>query len=189
MAKIDISSSSFINKLKRGDRASFEYLYDHYSPNLYGVIRNIVPTTDIADDVLQRSFVKIWRNIEKYDVEKGTFFTWMLNICRNLAIDEYRKAKREREKVIRQKKNIVTKDEDIAVESTEVDDHVMYDLRAAIQNLPNEQQYVIEHLYLGGLTQRELSESDDIPLGTIKSRVRLALQKLKQSLKLFLFWI
>lgn len=189
MSKINISSPEFIGKLKQGDRKSFEYLYDHYAPNLYGVISNIVPSSDIANDVLQSAFVKIWQNIEKYDVAKGTFFTWMLNICRNLAIDEYRKAKRNREKVIRVNEEGVGKNKGMTNSSSDNLSKKTYELRQAIQQLPNEQKYVIEQLYLGGMTQRELAKTDNIPLGTIKSRVRLALGKLKDSLKIFLFWI
>ena len=189
MAKKDISSPEFVAKLKKGDRESFKYLYDHYAPNLYGVISNIVPSTDLANDVLQRSFVKIWQNIDKYDVEKGTFFTWMLNICRNLAIDEYRKWRRKKDKLIQAKEEGVHKSESHQTKGSNESFGSNEDLRLAIQDLPDDQQYVIEQLYLGGLTQRELSKSDDIPLGTIKSRVRLALQKLRSSLKTFLFWI
>ena len=188
MSKIDISSREFIARLKQGDRDSFEHLYDYYAPNLYGVVKHIVPTTDLAEDVLQRSFVKIWRNIDKYDSDKGTFFTWMLNICRNLAIDEYRKIKRKREKMNQRDDEPVYKEEETT--RINIDEEADYtDLRKAMADLPEEQRTVIENLYLNGMTQRELAEYKDIPLGTIKSRVRLAFKKLRGALKLLFFWM
>lgn len=191
MTSIDISSPSFIQKLKQGDQKMFDYLYDHYAPNLLGVVQTIVPATDVAEDVLQKAFVKIWKNIDQYDVNRGTFFTWMLNICRNLAIDEYRKADRARKKVIQSQKDNVDRVEKTSEFSIDEQPHLMKNnkLYEAINQLPDDQKYVIEQLFLGGLTQKELGTADDIPLGTIKSRVRLALNKLRNHLKLILFWI
>ena len=191
MTSIDISSPSFIQKLKQGDQKMFDYLYDHYGPNLLGVVQTIVPATDVAEDVLQKAFVKIWKNIDQYDVNRGTFFTWMLNICRNLAIDEYRKADRARKKVIQSQKDNVDRVEKTSEFSIDEQPHLMKNnkLYEAINQLPDDQKYVIEQLFLGGLTQKELGTADDIPLGTIKSRVRLALNKLRNHLKLILFWI
>lgn len=188
MSKVNISSDEFISKLKHGDRDSFEHLYDHYAPNLYGIVKNIVPTTDLAEDVLQKSFVKIWQNIDQYNENRGTFFTWMMNICRNQAIDEYRKIKRSKQNMIQ--------NEDNTVHNTELSKEIIPDeqedyseLREALKNLPEEQRTVIENLYLNGMTQRELAEHSDIPLGTIKSRVRLAFNKLRNTLKLLIFWM
>ena len=191
MTLIDISSPTFIQKLKQGDQKMFNYLYDHYGPNLLGVVQTIVPATDVAEDVLQKAFVKIWKNIDQYDVNRGTFFTWMLNICRNLAIDEYRKADRARKKVIQSQKDNVDRVEKTSEFSIDEQPHLMKNnkLYEAINQLPDDQKYVIEQLFLGGLTQKELGTADDIPLGTIKSRVRLALNKLRNHLKLILFWI
>lgn len=190
MTKANISSPEFILKLKQGDKQSFEYLYDHYAPNLLGVISAIVKPTDQAEDVLQKGFIKIWSNIDKYDAERGTFFTWMLNICRNLAIDEYRKIRREQDKVNRGGQKDVHKEIEVQEGDFRGGDHRNgKKLHDAILKLPEDQRHVIENLYLGGLTQKELSEADDIPLGTIKSRVRLAMNKLRETLKLILFWI
>ena len=76
--------------LKSKNRDAFTYLYDNYSYALFGVIKKVIEAEEIANDVLQESFVKIWKNISSYDPSKGSIFTWMLNICRNAAIDEAR---------------------------------------------------------------------------------------------------
>ena len=76
--------------LKAKDKQAFSYLYDNYSDALYGVINRIVLSNEIAGDVLQEVFVKIWKNIDNYSREKGSIFTWMMNISRNAAIDQIR---------------------------------------------------------------------------------------------------
>ena len=80
-----------IAELKAKDKKAFENLYDKYSGALFNIILRIVNNQVIAEDVLQESFVKIWKNIDKYDEDKSTIFTWMLNISRNTAIDATRK--------------------------------------------------------------------------------------------------
>jgi RNA polymerase sigma factor (sigma-70 family) len=80
---------NFIEKLKGRDRASFEQLYDSYSPALYGITLRMTNSEVLSEDVLQDAFVKIWNNLSSYDSAKGTIFTWMLNITRNTAIELY----------------------------------------------------------------------------------------------------
>ena len=85
-----ISEDELVKALKRRDKKALEYLYDHYSETLYGVIFQVLQNDKLAEDVLQESFVKIWKNIEHYQKEKGRLFTWLLRIARNSAIDKLR---------------------------------------------------------------------------------------------------
>jgi RNA polymerase sigma-70 factor (ECF subfamily) len=183
-------SNSYIELLKRRDRKSFESLYDNYAPNLLGIICQMIHEKPMAEDVLQEAFIKIYRKIEAYDPEKGGLFTWMLNICRNSAIDKKRKIHREKEKVNRFSSGDVSKDESVElwIEDTTIAEK-RKDLNAALEELPQEQKSVIKNLYFDGLTQRELAETKNIPLGTIKSRVRLGMKKLRESLKIYLLWM
>ncbi|HEX8460116.1 MAG TPA: sigma factor, partial [Segetibacter sp.] len=79
---ITYQESELVTLLKQRDESAFNYLYDHYSGSLYSIILNIVPDRELANDLLQEIFVKIWRQIETYDSSKGRLFTWMLNIAR-----------------------------------------------------------------------------------------------------------
>ena len=162
------------------DRSALEYLYDNYSGALYGVILRVIKDEDVAQEVLQDAFLKIWEKIDSYDESKGKLFTWMLNVTRNLAIDRTRSKEMSKTKK--------TDDLDLVVnridnqQQTEI--HVdSIGLQEVLIKLPEEQRFVIEHLYLKGYTQSELAEEFNIPLGTVKTRTRLALSELRMTLK------
>ena len=89
-AKVTYEEDELVAALRQKDNQAFSYLYEHYSGALYGVIRQIVVDTELSNDVLQESFVNIWRKMDSYDESKGRLFTWMLNIARNAAIDKTR---------------------------------------------------------------------------------------------------
>ena len=96
-----VSESVLIEKLTRRDQQAFQWLYDQYSPALYGVVLRIVRDEDQAADLLQDIFVKIWKNLDAYDASKGRLFTWMLNVARNTAIDSLRAQKTQPASAIR----------------------------------------------------------------------------------------
>jgi RNA polymerase sigma factor (sigma-70 family) len=154
-------------------------LYDHYSAALYGMIIRIVKNEGVAEEVLQDVFLKIWNRFDNYDASKGRLFTWMLNLARNLAIDRTR----SREIIKSQKTsdigNFVNTINNADSIEQKTDDIGVKDILKA---LPEEQRFVVEHLYLKGFTQSELAEESGIPLGTIKTRLRLAMQQLRITL-------
>src|SRR3712207_4079549 len=82
-----MTEKELVRLLRQREKRGFTLLYDHYSSALYGIIRKIVRSEELAQDVLQDAFVKIWRGIDSYDASKGTLFTWILNVARNTAID------------------------------------------------------------------------------------------------------
>ncbi len=88
-----ISEEELVRSLKQNSQKAFEYLYDNYSGSLMGVITKIIKDTEKSEDILQDAFLKIWRKIGDYDPSKGRLFTWMVNIARNTAIDQFRKDK------------------------------------------------------------------------------------------------
>ncbi len=163
------------SELKSKSRVAFEYLYDNYSPALYGVVFNVVRNEETANDVLQDVFVKIWKNFDSYDPAKSRIYTWMLNVARNSAIDKLRS-------VSSLQKNEVRKDQDfilnIVASSSTYTDGIGLD--KLVNSLDKEQKEVIELLYYKGFTQVEAAEELNIPLGTVKSRVRLAVNKLRK---------
>lgn len=181
----EIEVKNLVSRLKLGDKAAFNDLYTHYSDALYGVITKVLRSEESAGDVLQDSFVKIWKNIQRYDDSKGSFFTWMLNICRNSSIDKLRKLQREGKVEIQTFETFVNNS---ARHQTEQNiDQI--GLKETVNQLEPEQKLIIEYLYFGGYTQQEVSDELDIPLGTVKTRSRAALKTLRKVITVFLFWI
>jgi len=166
-----------LDKVKQGDEAAFAELYDAYSAALYGVVLKICGTEAEANDALQASFVKIWKYAPKYDKAKGSPFTWMLNIARNTAIDALRK---------RQKTPSApnqTPEADVGLDAGQEININAIGLDKLVDELPAEQREVIDYLYFKGYTQQEASEALELPLGTVKTRARSALKKLRAVFK------
>jgi RNA polymerase sigma factor (sigma-70 family) len=162
-----------VDMLRRQDRKAFNYLYDNYSDALYGVVLKVVRTEETAQDLLQEIFLKIWKNIAQYDVGKGRLFTWMLNIARNTSIDYLRVNRPE------------IQDIDSAVYVVEANQTIYNELdakelREVVSQLKPEQQTLIEMVYWGGYTHEEAAQRLEMPLGTVKTRVRSALRDLRK---------
>lgn len=153
-------------------------LYEMYSPTLYGVVLQMVRIEETAEDVLQEAFVKIWNSFDQYDASKGRLFTWMINICRNLAIDTLR-SKQHRVGNLTQEINARVQTSFTADEFKT--DHV--GVRDIIDNLNPEQKQVIDLMYFEGLTQSEIAAEYNIPLGTVKTRARSAVKLLSSFFK------
>jgi RNA polymerase sigma-70 factor (ECF subfamily) len=174
MTRVQIEENDLLNLLKARDPKGFSILYDNYSSALFGVIKRIVVDTETSEDVLQEGFIKIYNNIDRYDATKGRLFTWMVNICRNTAIDKVRSPG-----YIHESKNRFATDI-VAYEEGRIDTNVdTVDLKNIVSNLDAEYQQIINLLYFGGYSQSEAAELLKIPLGTVKTRSRTALQKLR----------
>ena len=159
---------------------SFSYLYENYSGALLGVVGAIVNDQETARDVLQEVFVNIWRKIESYDPVKGRLFTWMMNVARNAAIDKIR----SRGYQDSLKNNPIPENND-SLEGgmgvmPKIDD---VGLRKVLSNLKEDHRVLIELSYFQGYTHDEISKSLDIPLGTVKTRIRSALTHLRTVIK------
>ncbi len=174
-----MDESHLIDSLKQKDQNALVYLYDHYSPALYGIIQRIVKSDHVAEEVLQDAFVKIWNNIHTYDQKKGKLFTWMLNISRNLSIDKLRSKEFTRQnKTDSLEGNLSSLSPGGYVEQYIKDSG----LRNLLQHLTPEQQMVIHLVYFEGYTHTEVANEFDIPLGTVKTRLRSALIRLRKIL-------
>jgi RNA polymerase sigma-70 factor (ECF subfamily) len=163
-----------VSALKRNERTAFDFLYDHYSGALFNIIIKTLRDEERAADVLQESFLKIWKNIASYNPEKGRLFTWILNIARNGAIDAIRMEGRKPAMTDiddRTAQNEPDSGQDSMVASS--------DMKAIVNMLRPERKILIDMAYFQGYTHEEISEELNIPLGTVKSRIRTALQELK----------
>ena len=170
------SEQELARLLRLRDQPAFTYLYDSYSGALYGVIQQVVPDQHIASDILQDVFVKIWRQIEKYDPEKGRLFTWMYNIARNTAIDVLKSKGWQNEKKTDQL-DVIELSTAAETEKTTDGAGISY----LIQHLKAEFKEIVELSYTQGYTQEEISTLLSIPLGTVKTRMRAALLQLRKN--------
>jgi RNA polymerase sigma-70 factor (ECF subfamily) len=166
-----------ISSLKEKDEKAYAYLYDNYSAALYGIIFKVVNDEDDASDVLQEAFISIWKGIATYDSTKGgSLFTWMLNVARNKAIDRYRQKNRVAENQT-DYKNVHIGNEQFKSTTTNTD---KIGLNTLIDKLKPDLKEMIELHYFKGYTHQEITDRMQLPLGTVKTRMRSAMKDLKQ---------
>ncbi len=176
--KISLSEEELVNALKRQDTIAIKALYDMYSGALLGVISRIVIHTEIAEDLLQETFVKIWNSAASYDSSKGRLFTWMMNVARNLSIDKLRS---------KDFKNSA-KNQDIENNVDFIDEQKRVTFNAdtlgikeLVTQLKPDFKNVLEMIYFKGYTHVEAAEALNLPLGTVKTRVRMAILELRKN--------
>ncbi|MBB2149643.1 RNA polymerase sigma factor [Pedobacter gandavensis] len=175
--KISLTEEQLVLALKAQDTNAMKALYDMYSASLFGVISRIVVHTEVAEDILQETFLKIWNSAGTYDVSKGRLFTWMMNIARNLAIDKLRS---------KDFKN-ASKNQDIEnnVDFVDAQKETTFNadvigLKDMVTALKPEFTNVLDMVYFKGYTHVEAAEELDLPLGTVKTRIRMAIMELRK---------
>lgn len=178
----NINQEELIAMLRRRDRKGFDLLYDAYSAALLGVIMKLVSPKESAEDVLQDSFVKIWKYIDRFDATKGSLYTWMLNITRNTALDAL-KSKGHKQLQQNQAIDNIVYNEKGSFDLSQPAASARMDLRDLMGILDKENTLLISKAYFEGYTQAEIAEETGIPLGTVKTRMRSALQKLRTFFK------
>ena len=177
---IKYTEQELVMLLQNRDQKAFSYLYDNYSAALNGIIYRMVENRELAEDILQEAFIKIWNNFSNYDDRKGRLFTWMLNITRNLTIDTMRSKGYKKQGKISTNENSVS---ELTDDSRMAERFDAMGLRKQLVNLKPEQRSIIDLAYFGGYTQDEISKAMDIPLGTVKTRMRAAILELRKMLQ------
>lgn len=174
------SEAELVAMLQSRDEKAFNYLYENYAAALYGVILKVLGKEDQAGDILQEVFVKIWRSIGQYDAGKGRLYTWMLNIARNSAIDLLRSSNfQKNQKTTDIEQNVSLQDwQQISGTNTDT-----IGLKKSVMNLKQEFRVLIDLAYFQGYTQEEIAKTLNIPLGTVKTRMRNAILELKSVFK------
>jgi len=157
--------------LERNDKA-ISLLYDHYAETLLGVAKKVVRSDALAQDVLQESFIKIWKKADTYDPKKAKLFTWLFRIVRNTAIDKLRSNKTKSTKEIQLDVSDVYT---LGVESIIPE---LIDVQEHLNKIETKYKVVLEALFFEGMTQQEASKELEIPLGTVKSRLKIGLREL-----------
>lgn len=181
LQKQKLSQDEIISLLNSRSERGFNYLYDNYSSALYGVILRVVIFSEEADEVLQDVFVKIWNSSKQYESTKGTLYTWMLNIARNTAIDKLKSKNFQNALKNQSIPDFVNNNVNLSQEQPQHFDEV----QNVVNKLKDEYKDIINKAYFEGYTQQEISESLNIPLGTVKTRTRAAFEQLRILLKEF----
>jgi len=171
-----------VERIAAGDAEALGELYDRYGRLIFGFLYRMLPAPQAAEEVAQDAFHAVWRQAGSYRRDRGSVRNWLLAICRNGAIDWRRTRGRRAER-------------EVAIEAVAefhsdaiVDESVMSSLRAervraAVEELPAEQRRVLALAFWGGYSQTEIAARTNTPLGTVKSRARLAMSKLRERLR------
>ena len=152
-------------------------IHQRFGQAMRGVIFQIVQDETIAEDIWQDCLVKIWKKGDQYDPDKGRLFTWLLNVCRNTALDQVRTKRFQISQQTRKEEAGAEAVDRLRFMETQTD-HI--GLQELINQLDPKQKQLIELVYFGGRTQQEASDELEIPLGTVKTRLRNAIGQLKQ---------
>ena len=176
-----LDDAALVARVADGDVRAFEALYDSYRSQAFGLALRLTRRPGTAEEVTQDAFLTLWRKAGQFDAERGSLSTWLMTFVRHRAIDALRSgARRERsvelevaaerlEAPARTHEEVARREESLAA-------------RRLVKELPSDQREVIELAYFGGLSQGEIAAEVGIPLGTVKGRSRLALEKLRRSI-------
>lgn len=175
-----------VTRLRWRDIAAFEALYDRHAALVYSVAYRVVGNAQVAEDVTQEVFLRLWRRPDLFDVSRGRFTTWLVSVTRNRAVDEVRSMGRRLQHEIAQPDAGPPDIGDASAPDPEAEAQLTLEreaVQAALATLPEEQREALFLAYFGGLTQQEIAERLGQPLGTVKTRIRLGMKKLRDRLR------
>ena len=178
-----LTDLELLEQIGSRDRDALATLYDRYGRRVFALAVRILSDSVSSEEVTQDIFMSVWRRGATYTSKKGKFTTWLFSIAHNRTIDELRKRRRDRSRInddIDDHLNLESGD--ISPAEATVAQSEYAKVRAAMENLPEEQKNVVELSYFKGLTQTEIATKTGQPLGTVKTRMRLALKKLRKAL-------
>jgi RNA polymerase sigma-70 factor (ECF subfamily) len=177
-----LADEELMQLMRRGDPRAFEAVYERHSGAAFSLAYRMVGRGNVAEDVVQEAFLSIWRSGARYDRARGSVRTWVLGIVHHRAIDQLRRS------TVHSKRRASDEGIEERLESGERTDVEVarrdeaQTIRAAMETLPPEQSHVIELAYFGGFTHTEIAEILEAPVGTVKGRMRLGLEKLRDRL-------
>jgi RNA polymerase sigma-70 factor (ECF subfamily) len=182
-----VTDEELAAQIARGESRALEALYDRYAGLVLGISLKIVDDRAVAEDLLQETFWRVWKRASSFQSQRGTFSAWLFTIARNLALDAYRSRNVRPRPMADVDNNESLLDQapdpntDIAAQSLLLLQQKQ--IRNALATLPFRQRQVIEMAYFYGMTRQEIAEVTGEALGTIHTRARLALQKLREELR------
>jgi len=170
------NEEELVRLLKLRTREAFNRLYEQYAPVLYGVIYKVIGDEHTSQDVLQEVFVKIWHSAQQYDASRGRLYTWMLNIARNAAIDKLRSKGEIMKGKIHMDGDVVYNEVGGAGMEQNTD---TIGLRKMVSELRPEHGTIVQLAYFRGFSMEEIAKTLEIPVGTVKTRMRYAIKQLR----------
>jgi RNA polymerase sigma-70 factor (ECF subfamily) len=186
-----LDDEELMQRLSYRDLTAFRALYDRYGSLVYSTVLRVIRDSQIAEDMVQEIFLRIWRKPQSYLAQRGRFATWLTSVARNRAVDEIRSRNRrfryETASPEEQERDVPGSERDDPALTAELSDQRRLILNA-LADIPQEQRQIIELAYFGGFTQQEIAERLDQPLGTVKTRIRLGMQKLRVTLTPVIRW-
>ena len=165
---LNLADEDLMQLVRRGDSEAFEVVYERHATAAFSLAYRIVGTRNVAEDVVQEAFLSLWRSGARYDRARGSVRTWVLGIVHNRAIDALRRS------MVHDRRRASDEGIEERFEAREV--------QAALRTLPDEQCKVIELAYFGGFSQSEIADMLETPIGTVKGRTRLGLEKMRDQL-------
>ncbi|SDI47826.1 RNA polymerase sigma factor [Natribacillus halophilus] len=181
MASEEPSEQQLIEQIVNKDPQALEQLYHRYERPIYAFAYRLVGEEMMAEEVMQELFLRVWNSAYRYDSDKAKFSTWMFTLTRNISIDLIRKkGRRVSDHPVEDQTLQTVKDTSQNVEEHMEDQMLADDIKEALQALNGQQQDIVEWIYFQGYTQQEVADTYAIPLGTVKSRARLALKNLQK---------
>ena len=178
-----LADEDLMQLVQRGDPRAFELVYDRHSGSAFSLAYRMVGRGNVAEDVVQEAFLSIWRSGARYERARGSVRTWVLGIVHHRAIDQLRRSS------VHDKRRASDEGLEERLESGERTDvevarrEEAEAIRSALDTLPSEQSHVIELAYFGGFTHTEIADMLETPVGTVKGRMRLGLEKLRNQLR------
>ena len=180
----EIGDGQLIEGVARGDRQAFEMLYERYAPAVFGLGLKMLGDREVAEEAVQEIFWRIWQRAKSFDRNRA-FAPWLFGIAHNYCIDELRRRRARPQSVYEDDEHPILSgiadDTDVSAEALQSEQRRI--VAEALRELPTEQRQALELAYFGGLTQQEIAVRLGNPLGTIKTRMRLGLQKLRTILQ------
>ena len=177
-----LADEDLMQLVRRGDTSAFEVVYERHATAAFSLAYRMTGTRNVAEDVVQEAFLSLWRSGARYERARGSVRTWVLGIVHNRAIDALRRS------MVHDRRRASDEGLDERLDSGERTDveaarrDEAREVRTALRALPEEQSRVIELAYFGGFTHTQIAEMLDMPIGTVKGRMRLGLEKLRRQL-------
>lgn len=165
----------------RGDTAAFEELYDRYSARVYGLVKRIVRDPTLSQDAMQVVMTELWKTAARFDPERGAAASWILTLAHRRAIDVVRREQSSRDRIQKAGRTQVERPADTIAEGVVMDDEHA-EVRAALEHLTDLQREAIQMAWFDGYTYREVAAALDVPLGTVKTRMRDGMIRLRDEL-------
>ena len=176
-------TSTLITRIAAGDRDAFSRFYDLLAPIAFGLIRRVLRDPEAAAEVLQEVFWQVWREAPQYDPGRGSPEAWLVMRAKTRAIDRLRSIRRRDRTFVAPVDESVARSRDESAENPAVMAEDRSLVQAALAQLPEPQRRVIELAFFDGLTQSEIAARLGEPLGTVKTRARLGLERLRGALR------